>query len=177
MKKIEVEIKGKTPLLMHKFPMVNIEGLDKMTKEKQAEFSAYRDEKTKELYIPAMNIQRMLVAGAVYVKGKGRGSLQKQTAACLFVEPEIISLGVKEYTIDSRRIVNPTTKGAIIRHRPRLDNWSCKFFLTYDEILLSEKNVRDIIDNSLDRVGLLDFRPEKKGPFGRAMVIRWEEMD
>ena len=30
----------------------------------------------------------------------------------------------------------------------------------------------DVSDNS--RVGLLDFRPEKKGPFGRFVVTSWK---
>jgi hypothetical protein len=39
--------------------------------------------------------------------------------------------------------------------------------------LLTEKNLRKIVDDGLQRVGLLDFRPEKKGSFGRAMVVKW----
>jgi len=177
MKKVNVEIKGKTPLIMHKYPMVAIDGIEKMPMQEQAEYAAYRDEKTEMLCIPSANIQRMLVAGAVYVKGKGRASLQKQAAACMFITPDTVSLGVKDYGIDSRRVVIPATKGAVIRHRPRLNKWSCSFSLIYDEVLLSEKDARAIVDNGLDRVGMLDFRPEKKGPFGRAMVTKWETSD
>jgi hypothetical protein len=45
--------------------------------------------------------------------------------------------------------------------------------LEYDDTLLSEKEVREILDNAGRRVGLLDFRPERKGPFGRFMVTAW----
>jgi len=173
-KKIEVELKGITPLLMHRYPLEPVEGFNKMTREEQAEIGAYRDSKTKELFIPGGNIQRALVAGATYVKGKGRASLQKQTAACLFIEPERVYLGTNEYTVDSRRAVNPTTKGAIIANRPRLDRWSCKFFISYDEVLLSEKNIRDIVENTVSKVGFLSFRPEKKGPYGRSMIVKWD---
>jgi len=30
------------------------------------------------------------------------------------------------------------------------------------------------VDDTGQRVGLLDFRPEKKGPFGRFVVTRWD---
>jgi hypothetical protein len=34
--------------------------------------------------------------------------------------------------------------------------------------------VRVIVNDAGSRVGLLDFRPEKKGPFGRFSVIKWD---
>lgn len=172
-KKIEVTIKGKTPLLMHAFPMVEIEALEKKTKEEQAELAAYRDQ-NKELYIPGINIQRALIAAATYSKGKGRASLQKQAAACLMVEPEKVSLKTKNYEIDSRPVVVPATRGRIIRHRPKIGNWQISFFLEYEDTLLKETQARKIVDDACDRVGFLDFRPEKKGPFGRGMVVGWK---
>jgi hypothetical protein len=170
---VEVGIEGKTPLLMHKYPMVDIPGFEKKTPEEQAEHATYKDEKG-TLYIPGLNIQRAVVSGATYSKGKGRASLQKQTAACVMVSPEYVSLGVKDYLIDSRRVVVPATRGAIIRHRPRLDKWRCEFSLEYDDVLLKEMELRKIVDDTGDRVGLMDFRPEKKGPFGRFMVVSWD---
>ena len=112
--------------------------------------------------------------GAVYVKGKGRASLQNVAAACIIIDPEYLLLGVKDYSLDSRRVVNPSTRGAIVRHRPRLDKWKVAFDLTYDPTLLSAVNVRQIIDNTGSRVGLLDFRPARKGPFGRFQVVEWK---
>jgi hypothetical protein len=173
-KKAQVEIKGKTPLLMHKYPLHPVEALEKKTREEQAEIAAYRDEKSRELIIPGLNIQRALVAGAAYSKGKGRASLQKPAAACLQVGPDSITLGAKEYEVDSRRVVVPATRGAVVRHRPRLSEWGCGFTIEYDDTLLTEQQVRRIVDDTGDRVGLLDFRPEKKGPFGRYMVTKWK---
>lgn len=176
MKKVRVTLQGVSALLMHRFPMEEIQGIDKMTKEEQTEIAAYRDQETRELYIPGVCIHRALISGATYVKGKGRGSLTKLAAACIIVEEEYCYLGVKEYVIDSRPVVNPVTKGRMIRHRPRLNNWKVSFTVIYDETVLSEKNMRDIVDYTCSRVGFLDFRPEKRGPFGRAMVVEWKEI-
>jgi hypothetical protein len=173
-KTVKVTIKGDTALLMHAFPMEPVEHIAKKTKEEQAELAAYRNPDSNELYIPGVNIQRTLVNGATYSKGKGRGSLQKSAAACILVTPERCGLGQTTYIIDSRPVVVPATKGRIIRHRPRLDTWHVTFDLEYDPDLLTEPQVRRIIEDSGKRVGLLDFRPEKKGPFGRFSIVGWE---
>lgn len=177
MKTLNVKIKGKSALLMHRFPMEEIKGIEKMKKEQQAEISAYRVPGSKELYIPAVALQRCLVNAAVYTKGRGRASMQKPVAACVIVTPEYLELGQTQYEIDSRPIVNPSTKGRIIRHRPRLDEWEVSCVVEYDPLLVSEDEMRAIFDDAGSRVGLLDYRPEKKGPFGRFMVTQWEEIE
>ena len=171
-KTVKVSIKGKTALLMHQFPLDPVEALDMKPKEEQAEIAAYRDPDTEELYIPGVNIQRALVAGATYSK-KGRMTLQKIAAATLLVSPERVSLGTKDYIVDSRPVVIKATKGRVIRHRPRLDNWTCTFELEYEDTLMKEEQVRKVVDDTGERVGLLDFRPACKGPFGRFMVTSW----
>jgi uncharacterized Ntn-hydrolase superfamily protein len=173
---INITIKGLSALLMHAYPMMPIENppMEKRSPEEQAELSAYRDPDTKDLYVPGIAIQRALIGAAAYSKGKGRASLQKQAAACLIVDPERVSLGVQDYVIDARPVVIPATKGRVMRFRPRLVNWQLTFFLEYDPSLLDEKQVRTIVDDAGSRVGLLDFRPERKGPFGRFMVTEWK---
>jgi len=168
-----VTIKGISPLLMHSFPMVPIEALEKKTPQEQAELSAYRDPDTKGLYVPAMAIQRCLIAAATFSKGKGRGSLQKVVAACILVSPERVPLGQDTFMVDARPVVIPATKGRVMRYRPRLEAWAITFSIDYDDTLLTERELRQVVDNAGQRVGLLDFRPEKKGPFGRFMVTNW----
>ena len=174
-RQVDVRIKGISPLLMHRFPEVDPpKGWEKWAADEQAKWAEYRDPVTDELYIPGINIQRCLIAAGTYSKGKGRASLQKSVAACVLVFPECCSLGTKRYTVDSRPVRIPSTGGRIMRHRPRLDNWECHFRVEYDAEILSESQVREVVDNAGTRVGLLDFRPECKGPFGRFMVRSWE---
>jgi hypothetical protein len=168
----EVTIKGISPLLMHSFPMVPIEAMEKKNAQEQAKYAEYRSPDGK-LYLPGMAIQRAMIGAATYSKGKGRGSLQKPVAACLLVDPEYCVLDQQEYIVDSRPVVVPATRGRVVRHRPRFNEWSTKFKMMWDENLLTENQVRRVIDDCGCRVGLLDFRPEKKGPFGRFMVTSW----
>lgn len=172
MRRVAATIKGISPLLMHRYPLIPIEGIEKKSPQEQAEVSAYRAENG-QLYLPAEAMQRALIGAATYSKGKGRGSLQKNASACLQVSPMILPLGTDTFAIDSRRVVIAATKGACVRHRPRLDQWEATFTLEWDDLLLKETECRRILDDCGLRVGLLDFRPEKKGPFGRFMVTQW----
>ena len=171
---VDVTLTGISPLLMHRYPTEPVEAIEKMTAKEQAEIGAYRDPDTHGLYIPAVNVRRSLVAAAAFSKGKGRASLQKIAAACIQATPMRLALGVEDYVIDSQRVVIPSTRGAVLRHRPRLDQWAISFRLEFDSTLLSDIEVRRIVDDAGSRVGLLDFRPECKGPYGRFMVTKWE---
>ena len=178
MKAIEIKIKGVSPLLMHAYPVEIREGLDKAPPAEQAEFHTYRlpaeNGALGPLYVPGVNVQRGLVAAAAYSKGKGRASLQKVAAAAMFVEEGALVLEPQRYTIDSRSVVIPATKGRIMRHRACFPAWELGLTLSYDETLLTEGQVRRIVDDLGQRVGLLDFRPERKGSFGRFIVTAWE---
>lgn len=172
---IRCKITGLSPILMHAYPLAPVEALEKKTPEEQAEVAAYRiPGDHKELYIPGTALQRALVAGAAFSKGKGRATLAKPAAACLLVQEQYLGLGTNKYELDARAVVMPATKGRVVRYRPRLDEWSVAFTLQYDDTLLSAKQVRAIVDDTGKNVGVLDFRPEKKGPFGRFVVTAWD---
>lgn len=173
-KTIHVTIKGISPILMHAYPLQPIEGFEKKPIEEQAELAAYRIPDKQELYVPGTALQRALVGGAAYSKGKGRASLAKQAAACLLVTEEYLGLGTEKYVVDARPVVIPATKGRVMRYRPKVEKWELAFELQYDDTLMSEQQVRQIVDDTGKNVGLLDFRPEKKGPFGRFVVTSWE---
>ena len=71
-------------------------------------------------------------------------------------------------------VVMPATKGRIVRYRPRLNQWKVSFDIEFDNTLITETQLRRVVDDAGSRVGLLDFRPERKGPFGRFIVIDWK---
>ena len=174
MSEVKVTIEGTSALMMKKYPEVPIEGFEKKTPEEQAELSSYRIPGSDELYIPGVAVQRALVKAATYSKGKGRASLQKTAAACLMVLPEYVGLGTSKFVVDSRPVVVPATRGRIMRHRPRLDKWKGTFGLEWDETLMTETQVKKIVEDMGKRVGLLEFRPSCNGPYGRCKIAKWE---
>ena len=173
MKSVQVTIEGISPLLMHAFPLSPIEAIEKKTPAEQAEFALYR-EPNGAVFVPGIAVQRALIGGSTYSKGKGRGSLAKVVAACVLVSPEHILLEDVQWVVDSRPVVVPATKGRILRHRPRFDSWKLSFRVDYDENLIMRDQLNKIIVDTGSRVGLLDFRPEKRGPFGRFQLVEFK---
>lgn len=175
MKSLRVTITGLAPLLMNSWHHGAEERANKLQSPKeQAEACAYRTAKG-ELFVPGFNLQRAFVSGATFSKGKGRGSLQKNVAGGLLVREVEIGLGQKEYVIAMHRVVIPATKGAVTKYRPRIDTWTLVFSIDYDETLLNRTQIEQVISDTGMRVGILDFRPEKKGPFGRFKIERVED--
>jgi hypothetical protein len=169
---VDVVITGKSELLMHRFPLDPVAGIDKLTKEEQCEIAAYRDPEGK-LYFPGSNLQRALMQGGAYTK-KGRSNLSKIVSASVFVSPEYLITTPQEYHIDSRSVVIKATQGRIVRHRPALPiGWAIKCQIEYDETLLSAAELRKIVDDTGRLVGIGDYRPATKGPFGRFDVTSW----
>ena len=89
MTEIKVKIKGTSPLLMAKFTDRNLKKTSKVgrktskTKKEQAEVFAYRDEKTQELYIPALCIfSSIIAAGRFHKSGKCKVTTLKSSLLC-----------------------------------------------------------------------------------------------
>ena len=86
----------------------------------------------------------------------------------------VCPLGTKDFEVDSRSVVIPATGGRIMAHRPRLDEWKLSFTLEVDDSMFAPELVRQIVDDAGRKVGLGDFRPDRKGPFGKFVVTEWK---
>jgi len=170
---VAVTIEGISPLLMHAFPLMPIEGLEKKPPEEQARLALYQDEQGKP-YIPGENVYRAFVSGAKYVKGKRGASLATVVAASVGVSPARLYLDGCRWQVDARPVRIKATQGTVVRYRPRFDAWSVSFTIDYDETLLKREELHRIVESTGARVGMLDFRPERKGPFGRFMVTEFK---
>ena len=186
--RVKITITGITPLLMNKFGETaeisvgsgtrpTFSGA-KGTPREQAEPKLYADDKGK-LYIPGSNIFSCIIAAGIFHKsGKKQLTTSKSSlipAGCL-VEDIVCPLGTDKWEVDSRSVVNPSTQGRIMCHRPRVDSWSLSFTLDIDTSFFDPKLIRAVIDDAGKKIGLGDFRPARKGPFGRFVVTHWEEI-
>ena len=86
----------------------------------------------------------------------------------------VCPFGTKEFEVDSRSVVIPATGGRIMAHRPRLDKWSLTFRLAIDTDMFAETFARKLVDDAGKRIGLGDFRPDRKGIFGKFVVTKWK---
>ena len=182
-------ISGRTPILMHRFDEQN--EVDEAARKihvmstdprERAEKCAYRDPDG-ALYLPGSAIARMLrEAGGSYKQRGSRKSLKFVVPAAILVVEDHITLrdidgnALTDFEVDGRPVTIPATKGRIMRYRPRLNNWGCEFSLEIDETLMEATLVHQLIVDGGQKIGLLDYRPEKGGPFGRFQVVRWAEM-
>lgn len=176
---IDIEITGVTPLLMNKF---NIEDGGKkeknLTPREAAERVCYEDEE-KKLYYPTTNIYACLIEAGKFHKD---GKVKVTTARSSLIPAGVMIMGNHVYfktpdmwEVDSRAVVVPSTGGRIVCHRPRLDNWSLEFQLELDTKMFTPKFIRTLVDDAGQKVGLGDFRPARKGIYGRFVVTNWKE--
>ena len=81
---------------------------------------------------------------------------------------------VKDFEVDARPVVIPATKGRIMAYRPKIEIWRVEIPLEVDTSIVDLDMVHQLLEDAGRRQGVGDFRPEKKGPFGRFKVIRWD---
>lgn len=149
----------------------------------EAEQKLYKDSEQRPI-IPGSNVFSMLVASGVFIK-IGRKALTTMKSSLV---PAILSIDELElpilrpdfapvtWEVDRRTVVNPATGGRMVCHRPRFDVWQLSFHITYDASMANESIVRELIDTAGSKVGLGDFRPARKGPFGRFVVTEWKQL-
>lgn len=153
--------------------------IKKKDPREEAEKAAYRTA-AGELYVPGEAVARMMREAGGNHKQKGtRKSWKYVIPSAVLVPEDQILLRDKEgnpicdYEVDSRPVVIPSTKGRIMRHRPRLNKWFLEFHLEIDENMIDPDFVLQLLQEAGSKLGLLDFRPEKGGRFGRFQVVSW----
>lgn len=190
--KVKLTIQGIAPLLMNRFTEANEVAVsggtsvsfrgDKGTPREQAEPKRYADGEG-YLYIPGPNIFAALIAAGTFHKA-GRSKLTTfktslipagvavDDMVCLLTDAEGEPL--TEWEVDSRSVVIPASGGRIMCHRPRVDKWFASFTLDIDGAMFTPNLIRAIVDDAGKKIGLGDYRPARKGPFGRFVVSKWE---
>ncbi len=188
MKTYQIEIRSITPLLIHRFGEESEQA--GKTRRVESKVRDPREEATKHAYIAndgTFYFSAFAIIGAL----SNAGASHKATGTrktLRFVVPSAVSLTAdtitilngsgpaKHFEVDSRPVTIPATKGRIMRHRPRFDNWGAQFKLMIDDALLDPKTVGTLLSEAGQSIGIGDFRPEKRGPFGRFMVTSFQEV-
>lgn len=190
MKTITARIEGTTSLIQHRFgeeaegglsTPTRLVGNSRGTPREEAEKVTYRFPNG-SLYHPGAAIARLLREAGSNHKIKGtRKSVKFAVPSAVIVLDDAIALecpesgeAISDYEVDSRPVVIPSTKGRVMRHRPRLDKWAMTFHLEIDDDLLPTDFVHQLLSEGGKKLGLGDFRPEKGGPFGRFIVTSWQ---
>jgi hypothetical protein len=185
-------IAGVTPFLMHRFSDASTEELGAQTRKthviktdprEAAEACAYR---TPEgfLYFPGDMPARMLrEAGASHKQRGSRRSLKYIIPAVVTITEQKIILRdangnpLTHFEVDSRPVVIPSTKGRILRHRPRIDLWNAEIPMEIDDSEIAPSTVYELWVDGGKKHGLGDYRPNSGGSFGKFQVHSWAELN
>jgi len=186
-KTVKVEIRGITPLLIHRFNEEAEQG--KKTRRVEVKQRDPREEATKNAYIAkdgtfyfsAFSIPNAMGAAGSNHKATGtRKTLRYVVPSAVRMLSDVITIlngsgPAKDFEVDSRPVTIPATKGRIMRHRPRFNQWGAEFELLINDDLLSPEMAHQLLSEAGQGIGIGDFRPEKRGPFGTFRVVKFEE--
>lgn len=174
MYEVQVKIESVSPLLMNRFAEETAEEVIKRVTGKpvipEIAVSLYvLPDGT--IYQPATHIEGAFIKAAANFKitGKGKKTYKDLAKSSIFVEPDAIVHEIQEYAIDKRPVVNPTTRGRVIRARPILNQWALKFRIKVLDDQFPREVVKSVLDYAGSSVGIGDYRPR----FGRFMVTEF----
>jgi len=180
MEKVNVTIQGTTPILFNRFRDVAIEGKSKKRtgalEQSEIEDKLYKDEKGK-IQLPAVYIKNSITEAAKQFKivGKNKATYSKIVGSSVDVMPFYIEFESGKYEIFRISAVNPMTKGRIMVSRPKFNKWSATFQIVLNDSQVDVSVINEILEHAGKYVGLGDWRPEKKGMFGKFMITSFKQ--
>lgn len=184
---ITCTVEGISPLLMHRFTdedqlsasngtRVASAATNRGTPLEQATASLYTNENN-EIIMPQPCIMASIINGGKFFKaGKSKITTLRSSLipSALQIPDLYFPLQHKEpWEVDTRPVRMPSTGGRILRHRPKFNDWAFTFTMELDTQEMPASLIREIIDAAGKKIGLCDYRPECKGPFGRFVVTAW----
>jgi|SRR5215469_7116920 len=156
--------------------------------EQEAAASCYWVDDHSALGFPGQNMYRGIVSVAGSYRA-GKLTMTSYIAGGIEIEPEMIPfytndqngnpVPIATYQIDTRRAV--VQRQGVMRSRARIPaGWLLTFDVIVSEEDLPQKSIdmiRPMVAELGRRVGVGDFRPQKMGPFGKFVIIGWEEIE
>jgi len=178
MKRFNVNIVGTAPVLLHSTAgMLAVAPAGVKTKPvtglEEAERGAYRDADG-HLCLPTVAIGRALFQAASGIKV---GKLTARAAlAGVFLDGEFVKLlgpdtgkPITDFEVDTRFVC--VQRGRVPRSRAKVPAWAASLTFGYDEGLIDEQAIRELLSRAGSIIGVGDYRPSTGGgPFGRFIV-------
>lgn len=148
--------------------------------ETRAEKKVIRNEDN-EIGLPVEYMLAALIGAGRHVKnGKDKVSTATTTTlySFLMIKDEFLKFTEqgKTWKTDMRRGVldNGGKKVAVSIVRPLFKKWETSFTIEVDTTVASVEVVKQVFEAAGLKIGVGDFRPSKRGPFGMFSVTGWE---
>jgi hypothetical protein len=193
--KVKVTIKGISPMLMNPATeelLDQLEGTAGARKIKDTESTPKERAEKKvikgkdgKVGVPQEYLTACLIEAGRQMKvdAKRNISTKESTLLYSFLSIEEIFFPFKdqsfEWETDRRKgtLNNAGKKVAVCITRPRFDEWAFDATFVIREKELAESKVKELLEKAGTGVGLGDFRPACRGPFGRFEIAKWEVVD
>lgn len=187
--KLEIELESTRAVLFNRFAeddamaqenaKIKKGKKDKGTPQEQARKCLY--EQNNKIYFPFSWFSGSLKKAACDFKMQGSRKTYKDliNVATVFADERIFlegGISPENTEVFSTSVVIPATRGRIMKHRPRLNNWTCKVRVNLDTDFITKSDFMEILKHSGERVGIGDWRPGKGGPFGTFKVLDVKEI-
>ena len=186
METLHIKLKGLSPLLMNNpISMARAEGgalSRKVIPAPEEEAAAKRYLLPDgNFYLPAIAVRASMLNGARGYR-IGRRPAREILAAAVILTDEVFPISRdgkpipgSDYQIEIRRAV--VQRQGVMRARPRIDlPWELECIFNFNSELANLEQVTTALQTAGQAVGLLDYRPEKSGWFGRFEVTNiWSE--
>lgn len=174
MKKYKVEIRGIRPLLTNKWiteeEAVKKKGEDK-DDEAMAKLRAY--EVDGKYCIPSEQVERAMekVASSFKLKGMRSKSYKDLIQGAVFLSPEFLEIKPQQFEIDKRTVVIPSTRGRVMRYRPKWKTgWKAEFIIE----VMDDRVTPDILQKVIDEAGRIKGVGDARSiGMGRFMVTKF----
>jgi hypothetical protein len=173
---VSFKITGISPLLMNNPASMQPRQKGFKTKtiptpEEEAKSKLYINDKG-HLYVKTMAFRSSLLGacagrrlGKVGAKGVIAGSVFTTDTETELLDPKT-GKPITDYVINIARAV--VQKSGVLRARPEIKAWSCNLDLEIDNDFLPEPSLIEELLNIAGKIrGILDWRPEKMGTYGR----------
>lgn len=170
MKIVEVTIVGTAPLLMNKWNNENSDSKKKKDypMDEEAKKRLYVTDNGK-LFCPAEHIEGALIKAGADHKFKGRKTYKEFLKSGIYVKPAQIIHKIQNWDIDTRSVVL-NRKDRIIRHRPRMAEWSVDFTIEIHNDQIVANDLQLILQDAGQYIGIGDYRPK----YGRFRVEKFK---
>lgn len=178
--RIKVTIEGTTPILFNRFRDTAVEGKSKKRtgamSDSDIEDKLYKDENGKT-QLPSVYVKNSISEAAkkFKIQGQGKSTYSKIVASTVDIEPFYIELKADKYKVFRISAVNPMTKGRMMTERPQYDKWSASFEIVLNDDGVPVSVINEILEQAGKYVGVGDWRPEKKGMFGKFMITSFKK--
>ena len=119
---------------------------------------------------PSSHIEGAMIKAGTQFKFVGKKTYKDMMKAACFVFPEYIPHKNQKWEVDSRAVVNPTTRGRKMCYRPRIEDWSLDFTLEVNDDRIDSDVVKQILETAGMQIGIGAYRPR----FGRFEVTSFK---